>query len=120
MKKFIITDSGSVCFDPETEEISTVNSRREGISRIWIAEEPMTVAVKKFGKEYELQAKKGDIIISFYDETFPSPAIIVKSKDWVKNIETYDKIQAEYEAKRKAGCTKCDACDACEGVNSAG
>lgn len=120
MKKFIISDSGNVCFDPETEEISTINYRREGISRIWIAEEPMTVVVKKYGKEYELQAKKGDIIISFYEDTFPNPAIVVKNKDWVKNIETYEKKQAEYEAKRKAECNECAICDVCECAATAG
>jgi len=111
MKKFIITTNGSVGFDTDTEEIFSLDSKREAISRIWIAEEPMTIIVKRYDKDYTLNAKKNDIIISFYDETFENPVIVVKSKDWVKNIETYEKKQAEYRAKCEAACGECNTCD---------
>lgn len=106
MKKFIITTNGSVGFDTETEEIFSLDSKREAISRIWIAEEPMTIIVKRYNKDYTLNAKKNDIIISFYDDTFENPVVVVKSKDWVKNIEAYEEWQKECRLKRaeKADC----------------
>ena len=90
MKKFIINEQGNVLFDTETQEISSIDSAREAISRIWVVEEPMTVVCDTKKAKYELTAKKGDIIIKFYDYDYPFPVVIAKSKDWIKNINTYD------------------------------
>lgn len=90
MKKFIINEQGNVLFDTETQEISSIDSAREAISRIWVVEEPMTVVCDTKKAKYELTAKKGDIIIKFYDFDFPFPVVLAKSKDWVKNINAYD------------------------------
>lgn len=122
MKKFIINEQGNVLFDTETQEISSIDSAREAISRIWVVEEPMTVVCQTKKAKYELTAKKGDIIIKFYDCDFPFPVVIAKSKDWVKNINTYNekmrKAMEERFAKKKEAdlsdpvsceCT-CDAC----------
>jgi len=111
MKKFIISDNGSVGFDTETEEIFSLDTQREGISRIFMAQEPMTVTVKKTGKEYEMSAKKDDLIIVFYDSDFDLPAIVVKSKDWVRNLKNYEKTlqkRKEEWAKNKGKCLECD------------
>lgn len=112
MKKFIISDNGSVGFDTETEEIFSLDTQREGISRIFMAQEPMTVTVKKMGKEYEMSAKKDDLIIVFYDSDFDLPAIVVKSKDWVKNLKNYEKtLQKRKEEWAKNKCQNCSCCD---------
>ena len=112
MKKFIINNQGSVVFDAETEEISSLDSAREGISRIWVMNEPMTIVCQMYGKNYELNAKKGDIVIKFYDDSYPFPVVIAKSKEWTKNLDAYEKaIQKRKEewAKEKQ-CENCDAC----------
>lgn len=99
MKKFLINNSGSIIFDSETEELSTLDSTREGISRIWLMKEPMTIVYQYGDNKYELNAKKGDIVIKFYDSDFPFPVVIAKSKEWVKNLEAYDKVMQERKEK---------------------
>lgn len=113
MKKFIINNNGSVIFDSETEELSTLDSAREGISRIWVMKEPMMIVCQNGDNKYELNAKKGDIVIKFYDDDFPFPVVIAKSKEWVKNLEAYNK--AMQKRKEKWAKEKCDdeCCDAC-------
>lgn len=113
MKKFIINNQGSVVFDTETEEISSLDSAREGISRIWLMKEPMTIVCQMGDNKYELNAKKGDVVIKFYESDFPFPVIIAKSKEWVKNLEAYDKaMQARKE--KWANEKKCSECECCE------
>lgn len=113
MKKFIINDNGSVIFDTEAEELSSLDSSREGISRIWLMKEPMTIVCQYGDNKYELNAKKGDIVIKFYDNDFPFPVVIAKSKDWAKNIETYDKVMQKRKEKW-ANEKKCSECECCE------
>ena len=115
MKKFIIGEQGSVLFDTETQEISSLESKREAISRIWVVEEPMTIVCQTKRANYELNAKKGDIIIKFYDYDYPFPVVLVKSKDWVKNINTYDekmrKVMEERLAKKDADLSDPVSCE---------
>lgn len=116
MKKFIIANDGYVGLDSETNEIFTLESQREAISRIFRAEEPMTVVVKRGDKDYEVTAKKDDLIIAFYDSSYDFPVIVVKSKDWVKNLKEYEKKlqkQKEEWAKKNADCKECECCAAC-------
>lgn len=111
MKKFIVADSGSVGIDTETEEVFSLETQREAISRIYMAQEPMTIVVKRYGKEYELNANKNDIIISFYDADFDKPVIVVSNEDWINNLNVYN----EKMQKRKEECAvKCADCDCCE------
>ena len=118
MKKFIISDNGCVGLDLETEEIFSLDTQREGISRIFMTQEPMTVTVKKNGKEYELTAKKDDLIITFYDSDFDYPVIIVKNKEWVKNLKNYEKLmQKRKEEWAKSKCESCDACAEAKSLN---
>lgn len=112
-KKFIINNQGSVVFDAETEEISSLECAREGISRIWLIKEPMTVVCQIGDKKYELNAKKGDIVIKFYDTDYPFPVVIVKSKDWVKNLDVYEKgMQKRKEEWARQKSNECG--DICE------
>jgi hydroxymethylpyrimidine pyrophosphatase-like HAD family hydrolase len=117
MKKFVINNQGSVIFDTEAEEISSLDSSREGISRIWLMKEPMTIVCQICDNKYELNAKKGDIVIKFYDSDFPFPVVIAKSKEWVKNLEAYDKAMQERKEKwAKEKCSECECCDAAPSV----
>jgi hypothetical protein len=117
MKKFIVADGGYVGLDTETNDIFTLESQREAISRIFRAEEPMTVVVKRGDKDYEINAKKDDLIVVFYDSSYEFPAIVVKSKDWVKNLKEYEvrqqKQKEEWAVLKKNSVCDCDSCENC-------
>lgn len=111
MKKIIVTPGCSTLeLDTEALNASPLFSDREAISRIHLITEDGEVIYKG---ESIGTAKAGDIIISFYEDSFPHRCIIVNSEQWKENIETYKAKQEE----NKTNCLKCrcnDACDACE------
>lgn len=103
--------TGNVAFDPETDEVIGLESERESISRIYLAKEPMHVVYQIGETHKEFDVKKDDIIIKFYERTFENPVVVVKSKDWVKNLKKYNEQQqkiAEEWAKEKAASAGCD------------
>ena len=83
MKNLYYTNTGFVTLDAETNEFHKMESQREAISRILIADDDMHIVLDRDGKRYEADAEKGDIVILFYDQDFPKPVIAVKSEDWV-------------------------------------
>ena len=72
----ILGDAGYI-FNPETQDLQKISSEREAISRIYIA--PEDCKVRYFNEEHT--AKKGDLIILFYDGTF-------KHKFWSSGFHT--------------------------------
>lgn len=122
MKKFFITSQGSIGINTETEEVFTLDTQREGIRSIYLAEEPMTVIAKKGDVEQEFTVKKDDIIVVFYDSDFVNKVAIVKSKDWVKNLKEYNKMmqkaKEEWAKKNSANnlgeCNVCENCESCK------
>ena len=107
MKKIFISDNSYVGFDTEDESLFPVTFAREGISRIFLVEEPVTIVVKRNGKDYELNAKKDDIVISFYEQLYDMPVIVVKNKDWAKNIKKYNKAMEELSKSMEQGNVEC-------------
>ena len=107
MKKIFISDNSYVGFDTEDESLFPVTFAREGISRIFLVEEPVTIVVKRNGKDYELNAKKDDIVISFYEQLYDMPVIVVKNKDWAKNIKKYNNAMEELSKSMEQGNVEC-------------
>ena len=112
MKDLYIGSGGYVCFDNETKEICPMSSEREAISRIFIANEPTKVHYNVGEKVCEVEAKKDDIIIVFYDHSFETPVVVAKSKAWVSNIKKYNK--KEQEAREKWAGENAECCPNCE------
>ena len=112
MKKFIISDNGSVGFDTETEDIFSVRREREAISCIYIVPEAMRVVVDKNNKKDEFDVKKDDLVIVFYDQDYEKQVIAIKSKDWIKNIKKYNELMQKRKegwAKNNSGCEDCES-----------
>lgn len=66
---------------------------------------------KRDGSVQEIDVKPGDILIKFYENTFPNNWIVVNSNEWKENIETYNKKQEEAlkeDAIKCCGCCDCD------------
>lgn len=123
MKTLFVNNGGNMTVDTETNEIGSLNSCREAISRIYMIEENMNVIVKNGDKNLILKAEAGDLLVVFYENSFETPAVLVKNKEWKDNIEGYNrKMQKEKEewAARKAGNSKIvneediPCCDCCE------
>ena len=98
MKTMYVSDNTNIVVDFDTQVASHLDSKREGISRIYLIPEDMKIIVKKGDKSIELNAEKDDLLITFYENTFTNPAVLVKSTEWINNINEYDaEIQAQKE-----------------------
>lgn len=97
MKTLYITNGGSICIDQEENFVDRMPSEREGISRIFLAKEPMHVIYGEGEYRRELDVKKDDIIITFYSNDWEEKIVVAKSKDWVKNLKKWN----EEEQRRK-------------------
>lgn len=51
-----------------------------------------------------IEAKKGDIAISFYEEHFPNKIVVVTSKEWLENIDTYNEKMNECKNCKNSCC----------------
>lgn len=125
MKTLLITKSNYMaCVDPESMNVEDVEYAREAISRIVLINEDCLV---KSG-EKEIEAKSGDILITFYEKEFPNRFVIVRSKEWTENLDAYEKIMESYRKKSAAeklsamideapDCCEADASDCCDAAS---
>lgn len=121
MKTLYLTNGQGMILDVENNTVDRINSEREGISRIYLAKEPMHIVYGEGEYKRELDAKKDDIIVTFYNsrDSFHQ-VVIAKSKDWVANIKKYNDArqkEAEEWAKKQA---ESPCCEDCGGVQCAG
>ncbi len=121
MKTLYLTNGCGMYVDVENNTADKANSEIERISRIYLISEPTHIVFGEGEYSRELDAKKDDIVIVFYDRgDFKEQIVIAKSKDWVANIKAYNKAEQErkeeWAAKQKCNepCESCDCCDMCE------
>ena len=125
MKTLYLTgSSANIWVDPETDEVGKLDCEdRYDIRNIYYIEEPMHVVYQCGEKKEEIDAKKGEILLVFYDNKYNKFVLdTIRTKQWVANIKNRRKMeQKEKEewAKKNAndpGCNDlCEACDACCG-----
>lgn len=112
MNTLYITNTGTVMLD-ENNKPGSFESTREGISRIFYLKEDTKIYVNREGQEQELDAKAGDLVISFYESEFPHKIIVINSDEWKENLEAYEAAmqkRKEEWAKEKCGECPCE-CD---------
>lgn len=121
MKTLYLTNSSSsnIWIDKDTDEVGSVRTEsRYSIKDIILVEDPMHVVYQDSEYKRELDVKKGDIMIVFYKkESLPENRIVVvKNKNWAKNIIDLHKREEEEKlrwAAEKAndaipcGCENC-------------
>ena len=121
MKTLYITDSGTVMLDEDKLNVSPCRTEREAIQRIYKIEEDTHIVVNYMDPKkdkIELDAKADDIIIMFYENSYPNKVIIVNSPEWSENLTAYNDKMAEIESKKLSRCDKCDGdCD-CVGCSN--
>lgn len=106
-----IKEGLNMTVDPETNEIGSVSSAREAIQRIYVAPESMHVIYQSGNRKEEADVETNDVIVTFYTDEFDKRMIVVKSEEWTKNIEAYNKRMEEAIAKN---CGTCEGPCECE------
>lgn len=124
MKTLYLTGgSANIWVDPETDEVGKLDTEdRYDIRSIYYIEEPMHVVYQCGEKKEEIDAKKGEMLLVFYDNKYNKYVLdTIRTKQWVANIKNRRKLeQKEKEewAKKEAECgcngpiPCCDSCDA--------
>ena len=108
MKKVINIERRPIVVDTDTAEVKVINRSARGIDDIYIIPEDTHIEWEsKFfpDKTIEVDAKKNDILVTFYDRDLGTDFVIVKSEDWLKalnNAASLDqKRKEEWAAKQK-------------------
>jgi hydroxymethylpyrimidine pyrophosphatase-like HAD family hydrolase len=112
MKNLFITENGAIAFNPDTQEAFTVRNERQAIRNIFLVKEPTRVVYTSGTTKQEVYAEADDIIVEFYrgTEEFSNKIVVVKSAQWVDNLNAYNKAEQkrleEWAAKKAAESTK--------------
>ena len=127
MKTLYLTQSSANIFvDPEENTVGSLSTEdRYDIRSIYYMEEPMHVVYEAGERKEEIDAKKGDILLVFYNSKYNKYILdTIKSKRWSTNIKNRHKMEQkakeEWAAKQAAGetpespCCDCAKCE-CEG-----
>ena len=120
MKKIINIDRKPIVVDTDTAEVKAINRSARGIDDVYIIPEDAHIEWEsKFfpDKTIEVDAKKNDILVTFYDRDLGTDFVIVKSEDWLKalnNAASLDqKRKEEWAAKQKESAHVNAACEDC-------
>ena len=125
MKTLYLTQSSANIFvDPEENTVGSLNTEdRYDIRAIYYMEEPMHVVYEAGERKEEIDAKKGDILLVFYNNKYNKYILdTIKSKQWSANIKNRRKMEQkakeEWAAKQAAGeaigdipCCDCAECE---------
>lgn len=121
MKKIINIERRPIVVDTETAEVNAINRSARGIDDIYVIPEDAHIewTSKLFpDKIIEIDVKKDDILVIFYDRDLGVDFVVVQSKDWLKALnnakEADQKRKEEWAAKQKERGSMDLACgDAC-------
>lgn len=121
MKKIINIERKPIVVDTDTAEVKAINRSARGIDDIYVIPQDAHIEWEsRFfpNKTIEVDAKKNDILITFYDRDLGADFVIVKSEDWLKAIDNAkaadQKRKEEWAAKQKENKSMALDCgDAC-------
>lgn len=117
MSTLYLTNSGRILIN-ENGEAKSFDCTREAIRSIFRIEEDMNIVYFTGEKKVELTAKAGDVVVTFYEGTFPNPVIVVSNDMWRENLETYEdeqqRIKEEWAKKSATNTDECDAQPCCK------
>ena len=108
MKKIINIERKPIIVNTETAEVKAISRSTRGIDDIYVIPEDAHIEWEsKFfpDKTIEVDAKKNDILVTFYDRDLGTDFVIIKSEDWLKCLnnanEADQKRKEEWAAKQK-------------------
>lgn len=111
---YLTSGTTGMYIDTENNTVDKAYGEIERISRIYLMTEPTHIVFGEGEYKRELDAKKDDIVIVFYNRSdFKEQIVIAKSKDWVANIKSYNKAEQERKEEWALKQSTCECCD-CE------
>lgn len=121
MKKIINIDRKPIIVDTDTAEVKAINRSVRGIDDIYVIPEDAHIEWESRlfpNKTIEVDIKKNDILVTFYDRDLGADFVIVKSEDWLNAIDNAkaadQKRKEEWAAKQKENKSMALDCgDAC-------
>ena len=120
MKKVINIERRPIVVDTDTAEVKVINRSARGIDDIYIIPEDTHIEweSKIFpDKLIEMDVKKNDILVTFYDKDLGTDFVIVKSEDWLKALNNAANLEKkrkeEWALKQKEGTHVNAACEDC-------
>uniref|UniRef100_A0AAU8BA25 Uncharacterized protein n=1 Tax=Dulem virus 42 TaxID=3145760 RepID=A0AAU8BA25_9CAUD len=104
MKKILITAPYTpILVDFDNQSAVKLEGDRNGIAHISIIQDDCVVVTGN--GEYATEAKKNDILVSFYEQIFKKPFVVINSKDWLENLIEYNnKINNKDNDKKVEDC----------------
>lgn len=120
MKKIINIERRPVIIDTETFNAKVIDRSTRGIDEIYVVPEDAhlewTSALHPHNVT-EVDVKKDDIIVTFYNKDLGADFIIVNSEDWLKALDNAkaadQKRKEEWAAKQKESAHVNAACEDC-------
>lgn len=115
MKTLYLTQSSeNIVVDPETDFVGKLESEdRYSIRSVYYMEEPMHIVYNCGEVREELDARKGDIVLVFYSNTYNKYIIdTIRSKQWSANIKNEHAMRQKEKEEWAARKSECD-CEKC-------
>ena len=125
MKKIINIDRKPIIVDTETAFVTSINRSTRGIDDVYVIPEDAHIEWRSRvfpDKTIEVDAKKDDILVTFYDKDLGTDFVIIKSNDWLKALnnaaDADQKRKEEWAAKQKSSNSEALDCgDNCGPLN---
>lgn len=115
MNTLYITNTGRVMLD-ENGKVVPRDTNREAIDSVMLLKEATHIEYTKRDQTISIDAKAGDIVVTFYENEFPNKIIVVENEQWKENITKYDEYMQSMKEKwanEKPVCGDCESC--CKG-----
>ena len=117
MKTLYLTQSSqNIVVDPENDFVGKLESEdRYSIRSVYYMEEPMHIVYNCGEVREELDARKGDIVLVFYSNTYNKYIIdTIRSKQWAANIKNEHAMRQKEKEEWAARKSECDCEKCCE------
>ena len=114
MNTLYISRTGRIMLD-ENNSPKPFDRSRSSIDDVFFIKEDTKIVFERGETKSELEAKAGDIVVTFYEDEFPNRVIVVDNKQWKENLEAYEAWEQEQKLKwaEKNGDQPCKCCDCC-------
>lgn len=110
MNTLYLTRGTNIAVDTETSKVDRIPTTRIAIDNIYLIDKPTHVIYGCGTYQKEVDAKEGDIVITFYDKVFKHQMIVISNEEWAENIIEYRKEEQrekeEWAAKKLENTNK--------------